>query len=57
VTCPASKRQVFVVSFGAGESKTRKELHKHILRPYHDTISTKGYHSARLPDTHIRLAS
>jgi hypothetical protein len=50
---PRLQTAVFVVSFDAGESKTRKELHKHTLRPYHDTISTKGYHSASQTESYI----
>ena len=37
---PRLQTAVFVVSFDADESKTWKELHKHTLRPYHDTTST-----------------
>jgi hypothetical protein len=52
---PRLQTAVFVVSFDAGESKTRKELHKHTLRPYHDTISTKGYHSASQTESYIPI--
>jgi hypothetical protein len=45
MTCPAFK-VVFVVSFGAGESKSRKELHSNTLRPYHHYKGIPSRHAS-----------